>query len=796
VQLTIDNLDGLGAVAYTAAIDASEPFAIERTLNAPSILKALLCLAGQSPALAIPARRGRVVVTSAAGATLFTGYLATEPAPVYAGEASHGAVYRYALSAVSDEWLLDKLSPGFLFGPGLGIGSGNLLAALASQLATQFGEAALETSSLAAGQTIGVFEPSPEAATWSAQAGALASSAYSAYTALGGSLGLSKLTSVQHILSDGDGSLALDALKISSVRELANDVTVTGAEEPSAYWTELFLGDGATTVFDLLGQPDAPNAGKVTLLADSFNASTLNPQTWQITDPGAHLSLSGAGLTCSGGNGLDGQTTLIAWNPLELGGTLVLELGTTLLSIGSTGVIAGLYAGLPVQANCLAGFNIRQSDAQTLATPLVNGVETGTSLTVLPGHAYTLRLRLHCPEMLRLQQIFYALTGTSTGDEVQQFGGGDSSDPLSLVFEVRDEGLASNTPVTILYDGALASAPAQASLVLMNSLNLVASIGSLNVASTGSCWIRSTSTTGTSWTRLIGTLAEGVDCSVTSSATGHVTFFNGRVPAAGEIVAVSYRGRQRAVARLADPTSLAAEAAGRAPGTARWLGHITQPPARCQQDCENAAQAILTFATNRAAALSGSYLAVNPSGGDIWPGDTLAFPTNGYAFSGIVRRVTVSTQGESPEALTYHIAFANDWAEGIGLKLSETLEAGVILPETALDLTTGAIPSIPPHVLANLQQITIAPASASLSIDAGLDPPAGGGFEVRRRDGGWGTGLTGSLSGGLVLRSPVRGFSIPTSAAQETFYLRMYDASTPPLYSRYSAAIANNLPTS
>jgi hypothetical protein len=103
---------------------------------------------------------------------------------------------------------------------------------------------------------------------------------------------------------------------------------------------------------------------------------------------------------------------------------------------------------------------------------------------------------------------------------------------------------------------------------------------------------------------------------------------------------------------------------------------------------------------------------------------------------------------------------------------------------------------LPVHVLANLQQLTVAPSSASLSVDAGLAPPTGGGFEVRRRDGGWGAGIAGSASGDLVLRSPVRGFSIPIAAAEEIFYLRMYDASTPPLYSRYSAAIVNHLPGS
>ena len=94
MKLTIDNLDGLGAVDYSATIDRATPFEIVRTLNAPSLARGRLCLgdvglAGSS--LATPARRGRVVITSSAGLALFTGYLATEPVSLYAGCRQPGA---------------------------------------------------------------------------------------------------------------------------------------------------------------------------------------------------------------------------------------------------------------------------------------------------------------------------------------------------------------------------------------------------------------------------------------------------------------------------------------------------------------------------------------------------------------------------------------------------------------------------------------------------------------------------------------------------------------------------------
>jgi hypothetical protein len=80
--------------------------------------------------------------------------------------------------------------------------------------------------------------------------------------------------------------------------------------------------------------------------------------------------------------------------------------------------------------------------------------------------------------------------------------------------------------------------------------------------------------------------------------------------------------------------------------------------------------------------------------------------------------------------------------------------------------------------------------SSVLQIDAGIDPPVGGGFEVRRRDWDFGAGAGQDL----VLRSPVRSFSIPRGAQLERYYIRMFDGSTPPLYSRLSSAVFTNLP--
>jgi hypothetical protein len=775
VKLTIDNLDGAGAMDYSGFLCGNGPLKITRTLNAPSICSGMVDV--DDAALTVPARRGRVVVTAANGTVLFTGYVATEPEAVYAGTGLKGPVYRYAFSAVSDEWLLDKQAMP-VSGAGLAQSGGQLLKVLTNRVNPEL----FTTTAVEDGLSVGVFEP-VQTGNWSANAGSVASSTYAAYRVLDGAVSLQPAGTVTHALSDGDGTLQAAALKASSVKELANDVTVSGEMEPTAYVTETFAGDGTTTVFQLSQDPFRPKktANSAQFLADSFNEGTLDTQIWKVTDPGSHLGLSAAGLTMTGGNGLDGQTTLTAIDNVELGGSLVIEAGSLQLGGASAGLVCGLYAGAAQSANCFVGYNVRQSGGSTVIVPFVNGAEVGTVFTLLEGHTYTLRIRLHCVEEQRVLQTYYAMVDGA----VQAFGGGVVTAPMSVVFELQDLGASSNTPATVLYDSGVVSSPASCNFVAVNSVQLIGSMGYCRITQTGSAWVVSTLPSGVKMTRLIGVAGEGVDCNV--SASGKVTFFAGRVPVAGELVTVTYRIQQRAVARLEDAASVAAEAAGGVPGTAQWLGKVLKPVARSSADCESAALAVLSFSASRGAAAAGTYEAVNPA--DVWPGDVLAIASNGQTMSVMVRRVEIVDGMACQEVLTYRMKFANDWAEALGLTLSEAIAADALLPATALN---SALP-LGSNVLANLQQLQVVSATGTaLQVDAGTDPPAGGGFEVRRRDGDFGPGVDQDL----VLRSPVRSFSIPREGQVEHYYVRMYDGSTPPVFSRFSSAVFTDLPVS
>lgn len=596
MQLNIDNLTGAGPLDYSSAVclagSGIPELTVQRKLNAPSTLRATLALTGSG--LPLPARQARVRALSAAGRVLFTGYVVTEPQPLYAGADSTGAVYRLQLSAISDEWLLDKQSAGLRPGSALSGFSGSFVQSLVNR--TDAGR--LVAVGVTHSRTVGVVALE-DGAAWSKHVASVGNAAHATYRVLDGSVSFANNGNTTHTFAEGDGSLVVSHLRTGAARELANDVSLAGAEGSSTYWTELFAGDGTTSTFYLTGEPTSVNAGHKRVVAEDFLSGFLDLNRWSVADPGSHLSAGAAGLTFSGGNGSDGQTTLTANDALELGGSLVFELKGVSLAANSVGVLAGLYAGATLQSNCLAGFSIKQSSGNTVVTPLVNGVETGSTFTVVSGHVYTLRMRLMSRETVRVKQIYYAMVD----GQVQAFGGGLAASPLSLVFEIRDEGASSNTPVTVLYDSVLPASPAVVSIVAVNSIQLFGSLGAINVVHTGTGWIRSTPpATGITVTRAIGIAGQGTDCLPFASVTGKVTFFVGRQPAAGESVSISYRGRRRAVARVADPASIAHEATGGGVGTARWVGHVVSPVARSAEDCEAAAMAVLVFATNRNAA--------------------------------------------------------------------------------------------------------------------------------------------------------------------------------------------------
>src|SRR5690242_2467950 len=103
MRITIDNADGRGAVDYSAHLDAEHSPLVRRKLNRPSTLT--MSLVAASSTFVVPAARARVIIEKGDGSRVFTGYVTATPDYEYLGWGERGPVYRYALTASSDEFL-------------------------------------------------------------------------------------------------------------------------------------------------------------------------------------------------------------------------------------------------------------------------------------------------------------------------------------------------------------------------------------------------------------------------------------------------------------------------------------------------------------------------------------------------------------------------------------------------------------------------------------------------------------------------------------------------------------------
>ncbi len=627
---------------YTSALDAAHPLTIERKLNEPSACTFWLSLR-TGGGLATPGRNASLSVTGDDGTIYFTGYIAVTPLPEYAGYALEGPRYRIAIEALSDEILLDQL----LMPPSASI-TGEDAGALLSALVTRTGSAALSTSGLSLAVSVSSLAPD-KGAHWSVSAGQVASQARAAYRAVNGALLLSSVATVVHPLNETDGSLNLATLSLTASvkRALANDVTVCGDHEPVAYVTEYFLGDGVTTQFYLSADPFFPAASKENIIDELFNEGQIDRRVWGDPGSGGYLTLGAAGLVMDGGSGVDG-TAILSWlDPIEMGGTLLLEADGVVLSPGSAGILAGFFQAPQTAPDCLAGFQVAAAAGTGAVSmqPLIQGTASGSSFAINPANQYTLRIRINSPEIERVQAIY-----RSFGDSgAITYGGSSILCGARIQMEIQEfvAGVGAS-PVT-LYDGSVANLPVTTYAVAASSLNLIGSIRSIYLTGLGSGWVVTTPSGGSPYTRRDGSVAQAAECHV--ERTGTLVFYTGFAPPAGEQIAVSYRTVGRAVGRMVNTASQAALAAVGLPSVATWIGSVTAPPSRSSADCRNAAEAIEQAAAGVSALWSGTYLGNrNSFAADVWPGDALLLnaPSASLDAQVVVRSVKVDLSGELP----------------------------------------------------------------------------------------------------------------------------------------------------
>ena len=172
---------------------------------------------------------------------------------------------------------------------------------------------------------------------------------------------------------------------------------------------------------------------------------------------------------------------------------------------------------------------------------------------------------------------------------------------------------------------------------------------------------------------------------------------------------------------------------------------------------------------------------------DIFPGDALAVECSSCSanFQAIVREVEITVQDLFGEHSRYRIQFADDAAK------TRSFELDIAKVSTPLNIDAITNAQVGLTTLADLTSAQItAVTSTTASIDAGVPPQTGGAIEVRWSDQGWGQFNDENLAG----RFTTQAFTLPRLTKVEDYFLRQYDASVPPRYSRHSAALHIDYP--
>lgn len=715
------------------------------------------------------------------GSDVFTGYVVAAPQYEYLGWGEQGPVYRYNMAAQSDEILLDqKALPNR--SPFVDPSAGNALRQLAQDLLPGW----FDTSAVQNVDTLATYAVNPQK-SFSFHAAEIALSARASFSAMNGALILAPAGAATYALNESDANFSPEGLWLNSPNLLVNDLTVIGQDEPQAYVRDYFVGDGESLKFYLSQTPFAQ--AKPALIDEEYLGPGLDPTMWVVDDPSSAVSVVAQTLQIAGGTGVDGQTTVSFIEQIELGGALELQHGDVSFTAASQGVLGGLYAGTISAAGCLAGFQITSSGTGSTIQALINGAVTGPVMSTTPGHQYFFTTYLYSMEVYRVEETYHSSLHPAGNGR----GGAAVTADVRCVLEVQDidpnNAATLVAPATVLYDDVITNAPGFCTYALVNAVSMQCSIAYTYVAHISLAEVRMALPGANYVTQLVGALSDGASCEITSDPS--LDFYPQYVPALNQLIVASYRGSGRAVAQVENAASVASLQNGVDDGTRGTVRVVKTPAARTDVDCENAALAILDDAAGTA--WSGTYATWSDflpgSAADIFPGDaiTVNVPSRGASFTAIVRQVEIEIADPADDRGFYTIGFANDLASPLAIEYVATTTIIALQDMPPLLQTT----QVGAYYQVDLTEVQItAVTSTTVEVDAGLAPASGYGIEVRENDYGWGQANDRNLLG----RFNTQTFSLARLAETQDYFLRLYDNSSPPKYSRYSAALHVDYP--
>lgn len=768
MKLLIDNLDVAGPRDYTQFLRGGRGPVIRRSLNQPDQFEATLLSEAQF--MLMPIAGARVQFVRNDGTKLFTGYLTEPLQAVSLGDSERGPWYSYVLKAVGDEVLLDHrplpARPNYV-----DVTAGRLLESLTEELCPGI----FETSGIGDDGAL-VAVSCGGTRRWSDIAQEVANGTRCAYRVQDHAITLRPVGNSVHVLNEDDPALDVRNLQAMLSGTVVNKATILAGNEPDSYVNDQFVGDGYTLVFSLSNQPflRIPQ----TMLEEEFTAS-LAPYLWRVNDTSTAIQVQHGKLTASGGTGNAQECSVTLQQTIELGGAWQFQHSELNLDSGN-GWVGSLFDRIIDAPHCIAGFRITDSGTQRQIQPMITGAARGTVVTTRAGCQYALSTRIYSSEHFRLHSAFVSPDGV--------LGGASTPTDMRVILECReidpDNPASLAQPAVALFDDIVPQAPATCLYVPLASENLHASLNYIRIRRMPEVLVRSALPGQSFRTRLVGALSEGAECGI--STTGDLYFYSANPPAPNESIVVTYRTAAHAAGSASDVNSVAEHVHVGDDGVRASVANLAAPVARSSEDCVLAAQAWL--AASKDGGWSGEYSCWRdslPTGAEMVPGDAVNViaPSRDVQFSAIIRDVQIGVEDLVGEREWLKFRFADDGADAIAMQLSREQD-DYEWPRVIVD--DDAPPAL--DSLDSAQYTAVS--STTLTVDAGTDPPAGGGIEVRRSNAGWSPDIDRNLAGRFTTRT----FTLPRLARNQQYCFRQYDASNPPRYSRHTTILYVDLP--
>ena len=357
----------------------------------------------------------------------------------------------------------------------------------------------------------------------------------------------------------------------------------------------------------------------------------------------------------------------------------------------------------------------------------------------------------------------------------------------------------------MLYDDVLPTPPGFATYALINATSFFAGVSYTRFQHIVDAEVRSMIPGGQFRTRLAGAFADGGECYITSS--GDALLLRPYPPQQNErdrCLLSHQRSRRCPSAGSVQHRANTPTAPTKA--SALIVRRLKLPLAPTSIDCENAACALLDDTVQHA--WQGEYKIVSDflPVEDVLPGNAVQVSapfarsrlhrhrSRGRAASRLARRRSLAIRYQvrqrcrDPLALKFERVSARTRRHGLRSRhpssspLIDSLSAARIY-DTGTPSSSLYIDSLTAAQVTNV-------IATEITIDAGVAPPAGGGIEVRRSDGGWGS----SDSDNLAARFTTQQFTVPRLERVQGYYLRQYDGSSPAKYSRYSVLLHVDYP--